>query len=153
MLKVLHIWERSHITKIIGSGFAYNAWSVISIIPYDFGKKKVNIIKCVCKSMLITHRFVSQSIWVPRGDVHMSGPTGDYVTNWHNLIWYQSRRWFLDMMWFTCKRKCWKYMYASQCSLPVSCGLKPPVSCGLKPPISASTRVANKVFMWRIVTA
>ena len=48
--------------------------------------KRVNLIKCVCKFMLITLEFVGPNLWVPRGCIHMSGPAGDYVMNCYGLI-------------------------------------------------------------------
>lgn len=80
VLEILHMWRRFHIAKILRCGLAYNAWWVPNTTWFW---ERMNLIKCVYKSTLITRGFVGRSPWAPCGCIRTSGPMGDHVMNCH----------------------------------------------------------------------
>ena len=81
MLEILHMWERSHIIKIVSCGLA---WWVILLILYDFGKLWTS------SNVYASQRSLLVGLWAraqgcPIGVSTRMGLWGDYVTNCHSL--------------------------------------------------------------------
>ena len=106
LLKLFHMW-RSQITKIVNYRLVYNAWCVILLIPYGFGKEW-NSSCFVCKSM---------GLWVWAHGCHVGGSTwvgswGDYVTNCHIIAYTSIYQLITNFNWYELTRTDFWWVYS-----------------------------------------